>query len=108
MNLCGYVCRAMRAAWLGQGARSLSALPVHLRPHIIYSLPQALKRFALFSQSQKFEDAVEAYTKAGNCFKARAKSFAWTVEDRKGAGRVQSPNANPRLTLTLPPPLQTH
>ncbi len=34
-------------------------------------MQQALKRFALFSQNQKFEDAVEAYTKAGNCFKAR-------------------------------------
>lgn len=32
---------------------------------------QALKRFALFNQNQKYEDAVEAYGKAGNCFKVR-------------------------------------
>lgn len=36
---------------------------------------QALKRFALFSSSQKYEDASEAYTKAGNCFKV-AKAWA--------------------------------
>ncbi|EWM30136.1 alpha-soluble nsf attachment protein [Nannochloropsis gaditana] len=36
---------------------------------------KALKRFALFSSSQKYEDASEAYTKAGNCFKV-AKAWA--------------------------------
>jgi len=33
-------------------------------------LSQALKRFSLFDKTQKFEDAVDNYTKAGNCFKA--------------------------------------
>ncbi|GAB5030318.1 soluble nsf attachment protein alpha isoform [Nannochloropsis oceanica] len=36
---------------------------------------KALKRFALFNANQKFEDASEAYTKAGNCFKV-AKAWA--------------------------------
>lgn len=39
-----------------------------LRTSILYIM-QALKRFSLFNASQKYEDAVEAYGKAGNCFK---------------------------------------
>lgn len=58
------------------------------------TIVQALKRFSFFDKTQKFEDAVDNYTKAGNCFKVSesvsgsklsAPSFSM-VEIGKGKG----------------------
>jgi hypothetical protein len=35
----------------------------------VHLMLQALKKFSFFNKSQNYEDAQEAYTKAGNCFK---------------------------------------
>lgn len=37
----------------------------------LYRCLQALKKFSFFNKSQNYEDAQEAYTKAGNCFKVQ-------------------------------------